>query len=192
MIFSVALWFLLSLVESAASFAMSNGALILTQQAKSTSPYVGSAMAVLATLEQAQVLPPEGSREADRVIRSVIQLQSVFAKGTDRSVQEFAQRAIANTPGGNVQMVLERFRSNGWTADMLVALADADRRASAEERQEMAAGLGQFNLSVEDFRRFMQLVRDGQGALEARGQNFDEVYARHRNTMPGAIAREGQ
>lgn len=63
-------------------------------------------MAVLATLEQAQVLPPEGSRDADRVIQSVIQLQSVFAKGTDRSVQEFAQRAIANTPGGNVQMVL--------------------------------------------------------------------------------------
>ena len=149
-------------------------------------------MAVLATLEQARVLPPEGSREADRVIQSVIQLQSVFAKGTDRSVQEFAQRAIAHTPGRNVQMVLERFRSNGWTADMLVALADADRRASAEERQDMAAGLGQFNLSVDDFRRLMQLVRDGRAALEVQGQNFDEVYARHRNTMPGATAREGQ
>ena len=189
LIFSVALWLLLSPVDSAASFAMSNGASILTQQAKNTSPYVGSAMAVLATLEQAQVLPPEGSREADRVIRSVIQLQSVFAKGTDRSVQEFAQRALANTPGRNVQMVLERFRSNGWTADMLVALADADRRASTEERQEMAAGLGQFNLSVDDFQRFMQLVRDGRAALEARGQNFDDVYARHRNAMPGATAQ---
>jgi hypothetical protein len=186
LIISVALWLLLSPVDSAASFAVSTGASILTQQATRASPYVGSAMAVLATLEQAQVLPPEGSREADRVIQSVIQLQSVFAKGTDQSVQEFAQRAIANTPGGNVQMVLERFRSNGWTADMLVALADADSRASAEERQEMAAGLGQFNLSVDDFRRFMQLVRDGRAALEARGQNFDEVYARHRNAMPGA------
>ncbi len=147
-------------------------------------------MAVLATLEQAQVLPPEGSREADRVIQAVIQLQSVFVKGTDRSVQEFAQRAIAHAPGRNVQMVLEGFRSNGWTADMLVALADADRRASAEERQELATGLGQFNLSVDDFRRLMQLVRDGRAALEAQGQNFDEVYARHRNAMPGATARE--
>jgi hypothetical protein len=192
LIFGVALWLLLSPVNSAAPFAMSDGASILMQQAKSASPYVGSAMAVLATLEQAQVLPPEGSREADRVIQSVIQLQSVFAKGTDRSVREFAQRAIANTPGGNVQMVLERFRSHGWTADMLMALADADMRASAEERQEMAAGLGQFNLSVDDFRRFMQLVRDGRAALEGRGQNFDEVYARHRNAMPGATAREGQ
>ncbi|NJN69669.1 MAG: hypothetical protein HC801_04870 [Nitrospira sp.] len=192
MIFSAVLWLLLSTVDSAASLAMSNGASILTQQAKSASPYVGSAMAVLATLEQAQVLPPEGSREADRVIQSVIQLQSVFAKSTDRSVQEFAHHAITNTPGGNVQMVLERFRSNGWTAEILMALAEADMRASAEERQEMAAGLGQFNLSVDDFRRFMQLVRDGRAALEARGQNFDEVYARHRNAMPGATAREGQ
>ncbi|MGE0468386.1 MAG: hypothetical protein AB7L09_05055 [Nitrospira sp.] len=185
LIVSIALWLLLSPVDSAASFAASTGASILTQQATRASPYVGSAMAVLATLEQAQVLPPEGSREADRVIQSVIQLQSVFAKSTDRSVQEFAQRAVANTPGGKVQMVLERFRSNGWTADMLVALADADGRASAEERQELAAGLGQFNLSVEDFQRFMQLVRNGQAALEARGQNFHEVYARHRNAMPG-------
>ncbi|MBH0203904.1 MAG: hypothetical protein HP496_16795 [Nitrospira sp.] len=190
MIFSIVLWLLLSPIDSAAFFAMSNSASILTQQATRASPYVGAAMAVLATLEQAQVLPPEGSREADRVIQSVIQLQSVFAKGTDRSVQEFAQRAIAHTPGRNVQMVLERFRSNGWTADMLVALADADRRASAEERQDMAAGLGQFNLSVDDFRRLMQLVRDGRAALEAQGQNFDEVYARHRNAMPGATARE--
>ena len=167
---------------------MSNGASILTQQAQRASPYVGSAMAVLATLEQAQVLPPEGSREADRVIQSVIQLQSVFAKGTDRSVLDFAHRALTAT-GGDVPMALEQFRSTGWTADMLVALADADRRASAEERQEMAAGLGQFNLSVVDFRLLMQLVRDGRAALEARGQNFDEVYAHHRNAMPGATAQ---
>lgn len=183
---SFTLWPIFFAGDGIGSFATNEGTSIVAQQSKSASPFVGSAMAVLATLEQAQVLPPEGSREADRVIQSVIQLQSVFAKGTDRSVQEFAQRALANTPGRNVQMVLERFRSNGWTADMLVALADADRHASADERQELAAGLGQFNLSVDDFQRFMQLVRDGRAALAAQGQNFDDVYARHRNAMPGA------
>jgi hypothetical protein len=50
----------------------------------------------------------------------------------------------------------------------------------------MTAGLGEFNLSVEDFQRFMRLVRDGEQALASQGQNFREVYASHRKQMPGA------
>ena len=146
-------------------------------------------MAVLATLEQAQVLPPEGSREADRVIQSVIQFQSAFAKGRDRSVQDFAQRAVAGKHGEEATPVLDQFRASGWTAEILEALADADQRASAEELDRLATGFGQFNLSVDDFKRFMQLVRDGRSALAARGQSFEEVYAHHRKVMPGAAGR---
>ena len=143
-------------------------------------------MAVLATLEQAQVLPPEGSREADRIIQSVIQFQSAFAKGTDPPVLDFAQRALADTYGEEAATLLERFRASGWTAELLEALADADQRTSTEELDRLATGFGQFNLSVDDFRRFMQLVRDGRSALAARGQHFEEVYAHHRKAMPGA------
>jgi exonuclease VII small subunit len=146
-------------------------------------------MAVLATLEQAQVLPPEGSREADRVIQSVIQLQSAFVKGTDRSVQDFAQRAVAGRHGEGAAPALERFRVTGWTAEILEALADADQRTPAEELERLETGFRQFNLSVDDFKRFMQLVREGRSSLAARGQNFGEVYAHHRNAMPGASAR---
>jgi hypothetical protein len=69
---------------------------------------------------------------------------------------------------------------------MLEALADADFKAQPDEQAHLTMGLGQFNLSVDDFRRFMQLVRDGRSALTAQGLVFEEVYARHRNTMPGA------
>ena len=134
--------------------------LIPVQRPQRASPHVGSAMAVLATLEQAQVLPPEGTREADRIIQSVIQFQSAFAKGTDRPVQDFAQRALADTYGEEATALLERFRASGWTAELLEALADADQRASTEELERLATGFGQFNLSVDDFKRFMQLIRD--------------------------------
>ena len=146
-------------------------------------------MAVLATLQQADVLPPEGSREADRVIQAVIQIQSAFAKGTDRSLQDFARRALAERYGEEATAVLERFRTSGWTADMLQALSDAELKASAEERQGLAMGLEQFNLSIHDFNRFMQLIRDGRAALSARGLNFGDVYTQHRNMMPGGAAR---
>jgi hypothetical protein len=177
------------LMNSPSSFAAIHPPSMTVQHSKSTSPHVGSAMAVLATLEQAQVLPPEGSREADRVIQSVIQFQSAFAKGTDRSIQDFAQRAVADKHGEHTTTILERFRSGGWTADLLEALADADKTRTSDELQPLATGFGQFNLSVDDFKRFMQLVRDGRSALAARGQNFQDVYARHRNTMPGAAGR---
>lgn len=146
-------------------------------------------MAVLATLEQAQVLPPEGSREADHVVQSVIQFQSAFAKGTDRSVQDFAQRAVAVKYGEEAAALLERFRTSGWTAEILEALADADQRTSVEELERLGTAFGQFNLSVDDFKRFMQLIREGRSALAARGQIFEEVYTHHRKTMPGAVGR---
>lgn len=146
-------------------------------------------MAVLATLEQAQVLPPEGTREADRIIQSVIQFQSAFAKGTDRSVQDFAQHAVAGKFGEKATPVLERFRASGWTAEILEAFADADQRTPAEELERLATGFGQFNVSIDDFRRFMQLLRDARSALAARGLHFEEAYAHHRQAMPGASVR---
>ncbi len=176
-------------MEQASAFAEYQSPAIPMQQSKRASPYVGSAMAVLATLEQAQVLPPEGSREADRIIQSVIQLQSAFATGTDGGLQDFARRAVTAKHGENTSTVLERFRSSGWTADMLEALADANLPTAVEERQRLTTGLRQFNLSIDDFTRLMQLVKDSRSALAARGNTFEEIYTSRRNAMPGAGGR---
>lgn len=146
-------------------------------------------MAVLATLEQAQVLPPEGTREANHVIKSVIQFQSVFAKSTDPAVQDFVRRAVTQRHGEQATEMLARFRSSGWTPEVLEALADADLHTPVDELRSLATGLGQFNVSVEDFQQFMRLVRDGEQAFASRGQNFQEVYASHRKTMPGTAIR---
>lgn len=180
------LWVVLLSTPYGSTLAMDQSTDAPQRNTKQTSPYVRSAMAVLATLQQSAVLPPEGTREADRVIQTVIQLQSVFAKGTDPSIQEFARRALADKHGEQAAASLEQFRTNGWTADMLEALADADVTTPPDEQEKLAMGLRQFNLSMDDFRRFMQLVRDGRSALTAQGLAFQEVYAQHRSMMPGA------
>ena len=146
-------------------------------------------MAVLATLEQAQVLPPEGTKEADRIIKSVIQLQSLFTTSTDPSVQDFLRRALTSRREEPVTQVLAQFQSKGWTPDVLDALAHAALTAPQEELESLTAGLGSFNLSVEDFRQFMQLVKNGEQALASDGRNFGEVFAFHREMMPGATRR---
>ncbi len=145
-------------------------------------------MALLATLEQAQVLPPEGSKEADHVIRFVIQFQSVFAKSADPYLQDFVLGAVTRKEGQQAADVLSQFHSRGWTSEVLQALADAELQTPVEELRSLSAAFGRFNLSVEDFQAFMKLVREGVQALALQGQNFHEVYSAYRQRMPGSTA----
>jgi len=85
-----------------AGLIMETGSPILAQMpGRATTPSgpVGAAMAVLATLQDANVLPPEGTPEANRVIKSVIQFQSVFLKSSDPAVQTFLNHAFAAKMG---------------------------------------------------------------------------------------------
>jgi hypothetical protein len=168
-------------------FALFCGAGALpAEEGRASKPQVGSAMAVLATLAQAQVLPPEHSPEATKIVQAVIQFQSAFIKSRDPAIQEFATQALRAKYGAQAPLLLTDFRSKGWTAAMLEALAEAEGQAMPAELQTLAPGFAPFNLSVEDFHRLMELVRRARQALASKGLVFEEVYASHRRTMPGA------
>ncbi|MCP9448626.1 MAG: hypothetical protein NNA21_01005 [Nitrospira sp.] len=176
-------------IASSATPVLENNRPVSAQSAGKTGASVGSAMAVLATLERAGVLPPEGTKEADRVIRSTIQIQSLFMKSADPAVRTFLQRALANKADDQAEQRLAEFGSTGWTAEVLEALADAAAAASPDELRLLSPGLASFNLSTEDFQRFMQLIKDGERALASQGRTFGEIFADQRKMMPGATAR---
>ncbi|MBX9658885.1 MAG: hypothetical protein K2X00_09980 [Nitrospiraceae bacterium] len=162
---------------------------VLTQtsrSAKTASPHIGSAMAVLATLQDAGVLPPEGTPEANHIIRFVIQFQSVFTKSDDPAVQEFARQALAHKYGDQAADIVGNLRTTGWTADILERLSDEEARQSSESLHTLAQGFAPFNLSVEEFHRFMQLVRDARQAFRTRGLEFQHIFSSRRKEMPGA------
>ncbi|MCP9452139.1 MAG: hypothetical protein NNA23_05595 [Nitrospira sp.] len=161
----------------------------VAQPIKQASASVGSAMAVLATLEQAGVLPPEGTKEADGVIRVTIQIQSLFMKSTDQTIQAFLYRALAAQGAEGIEQRLAKFQTTGWTAEVLMALADAALAASPEELRSLLPGLASFRLSIEDFQQFMRLIKDGERALVSAGRTFEEVFASQRQLMPGVTAR---
>ena len=165
---------------------------MLTQtarSAKTASPHIGSAMAVLATLQDADVLPPEGTPEANHIIRFVIQFQSAFTKSDDPAVHEFTRQALAQTYGDRTADIVRDLRTTGWTADMLERLSDEEARHSAEDLHTLARGLAPFNLSVEEFHRFMQLVRDARQAFLTRGLEFQNIFSSRRKEMPGGESR---
>ncbi len=143
-------------------------------------------MAVLAMLQDANVLPPEGTPEANRVIKSVIQFQSVFLKSSDAAVQTFLSHAFAAQKGSDVNEAASRFRSTGWTSNTLEALSEQWGTMSNDQREQLAPGFGQFNVSSADFDFLMELVARARTALEQRGQNMHQVFAQRRQEMPGS------
>src|SRR4026207_2044769 len=101
---------------------------------------VGASMAVLATLQDADVLPPEGTLDANRVIKAVIQLQSVFLKSDDPSVKVFLTQALAVRGDRSADETLSRFHSTGWTSDVLEALSDQWAATTIDQRDRLAPG----------------------------------------------------
>jgi hypothetical protein len=142
-------------------------------------------MAVLAMLQDADVLPPEGTSDANRIIKSVIQFQSVFLKSGDSAVQAFLSHALAEQRGSGANEAASRFRSAGWTSDVLEALREQWVATAIDQRERLAPGFHQFNLSLDDFDSLMELVAKARTALEHRGQNMHQVFAQRRREMPG-------
>ena len=147
---------------------------------------VGASMAVLATLQDADVLPPEDTPEANRVIKAVIQFQSVFLKSRDPAVRLLLTRALAAQGGANGEESLSRFYYTGWTSDVLEALSAHWIAMGIDQRVRLAPGFRQFNVSPADFDRFMELVAKAQTTFIQREQTLHQVFTQRRREMPGS------
>lgn len=150
-----------------------------------SSKSVGASMAVLAMLQDADVLPPEGTPEANRIIKVVIQFQSVFMKSSDPPVQAFLTQAWAAKGGSSAEDGLSRFRSTGWTSDVLEALDEQWIATAVDQREQLGPGFRQFNVSLADFDWLMELVAKARIAFVQRDQNIHQVFAQRRREMPG-------
>ncbi len=169
------------------SLILGSGSSVLAQMpARSATPSgpIGASMAVLAMLQDAGVLPPEDTPEANRVIKVVIQFQSVFMKSDDPAVDAFLRRAVSAQAGNDADEVRARFRSTGWTSEILEALGEQWDATSLDQREMLSTGFRQFNVSPADFDVLRDLVTKARSALEQRGQNMHQVFAKRRLEMP--------
>ena len=142
-------------------------------------------MAVLAMLQDADVLPPEGTPEANRVIKVVIQFQSVLMKSNDPAVQVFLRQALAAQGESPANESLSRFRSSGWTSEVLEALNEQWGATAIDQRERLAPGFRQFNVSLADFGWLMELVGKARTTFVQRDLTIHQVFAQRRREMPG-------
>jgi hypothetical protein len=147
--------------------------------------HVGAAMALLATLQDGDVLPPEGTPDANRIVKSVIQCQSLFMNSSDPNVRAFFDRALQNKLNVHAAEAGRRFREEGWTSETLEALSESYVALSDGQRTELTEGFHAYNLTPNDFLQLSELFFRARMALQQRGQDIHQIYARRRQEMPG-------
>lgn len=158
----------------------------IAEAARTPSPYIGSAMALLATFEDAGILPPEGTSEANNIIKAVIQFQSAFLKSRHQAVQQFFTEAQEHKFGPRARDVEASFQQSGWSAESFSAVIEAGQTAGAWTDRRLIDAFKEFNIGKSDFDLLVQLYRQSAEAFSRQGTTFQEVYAQRRLEMPGA------
>jgi hypothetical protein len=157
----------------------------VAMEVRAPASHVGAAMALLATLQDGDVLPPEGTPDANRIVKSVIQCQSLFMKSSDPSVRAFFDRALQSKLNVHAAEAGRRFKEEGWTSETLEALSESYVTLSDSQRTQLAEGFRAYNLAPGDFLQLSELFLRARTTLEQRGQNIHQIYARRRQEMPG-------
>lgn len=158
----------------------------IAQPARTGSVYIGSVMAMLATFEDAGILPPEGTPQANRIIKAVIQFQSAFLKSDHPAVRHFFTEAHRIRLGPRAEEVETSFRQSGWSADTFDAVITAGQIETAWNADGLTDGFREFNIGKQDFDILAELYQQSSRAFSTQGKSFQEVYAQRRREMPGA------
>ncbi|MEW6542439.1 MAG: kelch repeat-containing protein [Nitrospirota bacterium] len=155
---------------------------------RATPQQVGTVMALLATFEAADVLPPESSPEANRLIRALIQFQAALMKSDNQAVRQVLEEALSAKVGGDAPAAVETFRASGWTSQSLEALIQYLGDEAAWARPGLEEGFGSYNVGRRDFELLARVFLDARQRLTERGQDLHRLYAARRLEMPGAEA----
>jgi hypothetical protein len=158
----------------------------VAQPSRTSSVYIGSVMALLATFEDAGILPPEGTPQANGIIKAVIQFQSAFLKSHHPAIRQFFTDAHRVKLGPRAEEVETSFRRSGWSADTFDAVMAVGQTDNAWNTEGLSEGFREFNIGKPDFDILARLYEQSRAAFSTQGKTFQEVYAQRRREMPGA------
>ena len=156
------------------------------ERARASPRHVGAVMALLATFEDAGVLPPEGTPEANRLIRALIQFQSALMKSDQGAVRALLADALAAKSGNGSSEALARFTAEGWTSESLEALVDYAASRPIWDDPQVREALRRFNIGQAEFEVMARTFTAARAKYEAQGEDVHKRYSARRRDMPGA------
>ncbi|WP_447984034.1 Kelch repeat-containing protein [Nitrospira sp. Nam74] len=153
---------------------------------RASSKQVGTIMALLATFQDAQALPPESSPDANRLIKALIQFQAAFMKSSDPAVTQLLTDALNANLGHQAHAEMARFHTAGWTSESLEALVEFIINHKSWQQADIRAAFHTYNVGEEDFTLLANTFLTARRNLAEQGHNLHAIYASRRREMPGA------
>jgi N-acetylneuraminic acid mutarotase len=156
---------------------------------RATPQQVGSVMALLAAFQDAGVLPPENSPEANGLIKALIQFQAAFMRSEHPAVQRLLRQALTEKMGSEAAGMETLLKRDGWSSRTIEAVADyvADHRLWEEpELAGLREAFSTYHIGPADLEQLTRIVRQARAQLALRGQDLHTVYATRRQQMPGS------
>lgn len=147
---------------------------------------VGTIMALLATFQDAQALPPESSPDANRLIKSLIQFQAAFMKSDHPAIRQLLTEALTAKFGNQANAEAARFRAAGWTSESLEALIEFIAGHNSWQQPDIRSGFHAYNVGEQDFSLLASTFRTAHRNLAEQGRDLHSTYAERRRAMPGA------
>ena len=147
---------------------------------------VASIMALLATLDEAGILPPEGTSSANQLIHGLIQVQAAFMKSPS---PELSVYLVAAEKHWIMKHKEEReygsLATRGLTSRVLESLILYDEEHPMWEDPKIVAAVEAFNVSRSDWVLIVNMVTQAERVFRDRGRSIHELYDQWRTKMPG-------
>lgn len=154
---------------------------------RTSAAHIGSVMAILATFDEAKVLPCEQDPKANQLIHTLIQLQSMVLKSQNPAIREWVLSALRVKSGNSAEQVQKDLQRTGLTMESLEAFVGYSEMSSPWNRVELGDGFHEYNVWQEDWMLLQKILVAAREQVQVRGETLAEVFARQRLHMPGAV-----
>lgn len=149
------------------------------------SALVGSVMALLATFEDANVLPPEGTSQANQLIHGLIQLQSALVKSQSSELSEYFSAAVEQRFEKEGAGLIQSIHQGGLTSKMLEALVSYNHKIPMWEKPALTEILQRYNVSRQDWGLIEKIFDEADAVYRMKGSSIHDAYELWRSQMPG-------
>ncbi len=152
---------------------------------RASSAMVKTIMTLLATLDEAEVLPSEGTAQANQVIHGVIQLQSALMKSPSPELAAYWMAAEAHWTSQRNDRQDGVLRREGLTTEVLAALILWDEEHPMWKDQKVVSAMQAFNVTHEDWLFMVNLFHQANMVFREQGRSIHKVYDTWRVNLSG-------
>jgi hypothetical protein len=156
---------------------------LITKRASSS--MVGAVMALLATFQDANALPPEGTPQANQLIHGLIQLQSALVKSQSPHLAEYLDAATHHWDEGGHEEQVGSIQQDGLTSSLLAALVTYAHKHPMWDQPELIRVFQTYNVTCKDWELISQIFTQSNEAFRAKGVSIHQAYRQWRIQMPG-------